>query len=242
MLAPPVEPRGVFVDGIAELRAQAFVPPHHVGGEVPVPDRVVGGAAEEREAALRSGAPARAAGPAAASACCSCSSSAWRRRVVRRRSASAGARRVEVEGRSAITPGFRHEYRMTSRPPRKQNTRGVAASATSRPHARSTADSSKRNGFCRKPAMLGPPDGYRDGVAAGQDHPERAAADAPQLEKHILATHPRHRQVEDDQTDGRGVLGEELKAFRAAGRGEDTIAGRARAAPGSRFAPPAHRR
>ena len=51
-LAPPVEARRVLVDRMAELRAQAFVPPDRVGGEVPVPDRFVGGAAEEREALL----------------------------------------------------------------------------------------------------------------------------------------------------------------------------------------------
>ena len=49
-LPPPLDSRRVGVDRMPELRPQAVVPPHRVGGEVPVPDRLVGGAAEEGQA------------------------------------------------------------------------------------------------------------------------------------------------------------------------------------------------
>ena len=48
-LPPPLDPRRVGVDRVPELGAQAVVPPHRVGGEIPVPDRFVRGAPEERQ-------------------------------------------------------------------------------------------------------------------------------------------------------------------------------------------------
>ena len=48
-LPPPLDARRIGVDRMAELGPQPVVPPHRIGGEIPVPDGFVGGAAEERQ-------------------------------------------------------------------------------------------------------------------------------------------------------------------------------------------------